>query len=183
MRRPDLVGTALGYAPLWDLVVWANEQTNAEWFDLGGITSGGPGDAQWGISEFKRYFSHDVIDVGEEWLIEPSKLRAAIARGVSNAAHWLDAALHNGTDRAGHVNGDAQHTNAAGLEPTTGLSETRSPRPVQKVRKPRSDSATPREAPPPGRRAPPASRGASSRATPWRRARASPRPASPDRSS
>jgi hypothetical protein len=69
------------------LIVWANEQTDAAWFDLGGIAD----DASANVgSELKRYFSRVVVDAGEDWTLEPFKVRAAIARGVSDVAHWFD---------------------------------------------------------------------------------------------
>jgi hypothetical protein len=88
VRSSEPGDSLLGCAPLWDLIVWANEQTDAAWFDLGGIAT----DADGAVvgSELKRYFSRAVIDVGEDWSLEPSKVRAAIARGVSDVAHWID---------------------------------------------------------------------------------------------
>src|SRR5262249_28280141 len=71
-RSSELGDYSLGSAPLWDLIVWANEQTDASWFDLGGITTDAAG-AVVG-SELKRYFSRAVIDVGEDWSLEPSKV-------------------------------------------------------------------------------------------------------------
>jgi hypothetical protein len=87
-RSSELGDLPLECAPLWDLIVWANEQTDATWFDLGGIATDAGG-AVVG-SELKRYFSRTVIDAGEDWSLEPSKVRAAIARGVSDVAHWID---------------------------------------------------------------------------------------------
>jgi GNAT acetyltransferase-like protein len=121
-RRADLAGTSLGYAPLWDLIVWANEQTDAAWFDLGGVSAGGAGTAQWGIAEFKRYFARDLIDVGEEWHIEPYKVSAAIARGVSHAAHWIDDVWRTNAARGAVALGDGltssgDATDGTGFEP------------------------------------------------------------------
>jgi hypothetical protein len=39
-----------------------------------------------GISEFKRYFSREVAEVGAEWVLEPVPVRARIADVVSNGA-------------------------------------------------------------------------------------------------
>ncbi len=89
-RRDDLGSTALGYAPLWDLVTWAREHTSATWFDLGGVNGvEPPGDELEGIYEFKRYFSREPVDVGDEWIMEPLRTRAAIARAISATASWL----------------------------------------------------------------------------------------------
>jgi hypothetical protein len=90
-RRRDLGSTSLGYAPLWDLITWAREQTSATWFDLGGVKGGieSHSDELDGIYEFKRYFSRESVDVGDEWVLEPLRTRAAIARAISAAAGWV----------------------------------------------------------------------------------------------
>jgi hypothetical protein len=90
-RRPELGSTSLGYAPLWDLITWAREHTAATWFDLGGAKGGVDphGDELDGIYEFKRYFSRESVDVGDEWVMEPLRGRAAIARVISAAATWV----------------------------------------------------------------------------------------------
>lgn len=90
-RRRELGSTSLGYAPLWDLITWAREHTSATWFDLGGVKGGvePPGDELDGIYEFKRYFSRESVDVGDEWVMEPLRTRAAIARVISAAATWV----------------------------------------------------------------------------------------------
>jgi lipid II:glycine glycyltransferase (peptidoglycan interpeptide bridge formation enzyme) len=84
VRRPDLGNTPLSYAPLWDLITWARRDTGSTQFDLGGITSGGPNDPRHGISEFKRYFSDNIVQVAEEWTMEPAPLRASLARAISS---------------------------------------------------------------------------------------------------
>ena len=99
-RRVEPGDAPLRYASLWDLIVWANEETNAEWFDLGGITDGAAESSPSDDSDFKRHFSREVFDVGEEWLIEPYKVRATIARRVSGAARWLDDTWRHASDRA-----------------------------------------------------------------------------------
>ncbi len=84
---------SLGYPLLWDMICWA-KRNGAKWFDLGGVTLGSVGDQQdrcGGISDFKRYFSRDLITVGEEWELEPHWLRAKAARTVSVGADWLKA--------------------------------------------------------------------------------------------
>jgi GNAT acetyltransferase-like protein len=71
---------------LWELITWA-KQEGARWFDFGGITPGsaGSGDALGGISDFKRGFSKQEIDFGEEWVFEPSPAKARVARLASSA--------------------------------------------------------------------------------------------------
>ncbi len=75
---------ALGYGLAWELMRWA-KAAGADWFDFGGITAGTHADAQdrlGGISDFKRYFSQDVREVAEEWILEPSPVRARLAAFV-----------------------------------------------------------------------------------------------------
>lgn len=76
------------YPLMWDLIAWAR-RTGASWFDLGGVTAGTLGDTDdrlGGISDFKRTFSKNVVEVGEEY-----ELRAPTLR--SRASHWLQRAL------------------------------------------------------------------------------------------
>jgi hypothetical protein len=83
-RQTDLK-IPLNYAIAWDLICWA-KRNGATWFDFGGITDGHHGDVGdrlGGISDFKRYFSRNVIEVGGEWVFEPRRGRARIARAVS----------------------------------------------------------------------------------------------------
>lgn len=83
----------LGYALMWDLALWA-KRGGARWFDLGGVTQGrlgGGDDALCGISDFKRYFSRDVVGVGAEWVLEPRPARAALAKAIGAAARRLGA--------------------------------------------------------------------------------------------
>ena len=59
---------------------------------LHGHSKGGgeaPADELDGIYEFKRYFSRESVDVGDEWVMEPLRTRAAIARVISAAATWV----------------------------------------------------------------------------------------------
>lgn len=82
-RRTDLK-LALSYGLAWELMRWA-KAAGAAWFDFGGITAGTHADAQdrlGGISDFKRYFSRDVLDVADEWVLEPSPVRARLAAFV-----------------------------------------------------------------------------------------------------
>lgn len=82
-RQTDLK-LPLAYPLVWDLLCWAKRH-GAAWFDFGGITSGtcGSGDALGGISDFKRYFSRNEIEVGAEWVFEPHWIRARVAGALS----------------------------------------------------------------------------------------------------
>lgn len=78
----------LTYGVAWDLVTWA-KSVGATWFDFGGITAGtqdDPNDPRGGISDFKRYFTQDVVHVGDEWVLEPHAVRGCAARAVSAIA-------------------------------------------------------------------------------------------------
>jgi hypothetical protein len=88
---------ALGYAPAWELIRWA-QQTGAHWFDFGGITEGsyGSGDRLGGISDFKRYFSGQVVTVGAEWVLEPNPVRARLGRAISHVAARVRRASSTG---------------------------------------------------------------------------------------
>jgi len=89
LRRTDLGSMSLGYAPLWDLVLWA-KRSGSKWFDFGGVTPGlraTPDDPLGGISAFKRSFCDNVVDVGEEWVLHPHPVRSTIADIVATAAH------------------------------------------------------------------------------------------------
>lgn len=87
-RAPDLK-LPLGYAPVWDLICWA-KRSGANWFDFGGISSGSHGSADplGGISDFKRYFSKDIVTVGEEWTFDARPARALLARTLGKGAAW-----------------------------------------------------------------------------------------------
>jgi len=84
-RNTDLK-LPLAYSLIWDLILWS-KRNGAAWFDFGGITTtsqrNGDSDALAGISDFKRYFSKNVVNVAEEWQLEPRPLRASLARLVS----------------------------------------------------------------------------------------------------
>lgn len=86
----------MSYALLWDLIQWA-KANSAQHFDFGGITLGHLKDGQdalGGISDFKRYFTKNVVQVGAEWVLEPRPFRARVARTVSAAAERIRIALH-----------------------------------------------------------------------------------------
>jgi hypothetical protein len=85
--RANDLRTPLGYGTIWDLVRWAKRE-GAAYFDLGGITRGSHGseDPLGGISDFKRYFGGTLVEVGEEWTLEPHPLAALAATALSRAA-------------------------------------------------------------------------------------------------
>ncbi len=80
VRRPDLKTVPLGFAPLWELIAWARRETAAGWFDLGGGPSAEDHDERPGITAFKRHFSDNLVEVGEEWQLEPHRVRSSLAR-------------------------------------------------------------------------------------------------------
>lgn len=88
-RCPEL-RLPLGYALVWDLLRWAKSH-GATWFDFGGagemLAAGEERLA--GILEFKRYFTDQVVSVGDEWILEPRWLRAKAARAVSAGVDCL----------------------------------------------------------------------------------------------
>lgn len=78
-----------GYLLVWDMIRWAKE-TGAEWFDMGGVTlAEGDDTALEGISEFKRFFTREVVEVGAEWVLELAPVRARIANVVSNGTQRM----------------------------------------------------------------------------------------------
>ena len=86
-RNHDLGNMPLAYAPLWDLIAWA-KRIGATWFDFGGVsttTAAPTDDPLGGISDFKRFFCERIVDVGEDWILEPRPIRAMIARTFSAA--------------------------------------------------------------------------------------------------
>jgi hypothetical protein len=89
-RRPD-VKISIGYPLLWDLIEWAHG-VGARWFDFGGITAATaehPNGALGGISDFKRHFGGDEIDVGGEWVLHLHPIRSAVANTISRVAGIL----------------------------------------------------------------------------------------------
>lgn len=86
--RRDDVKLPMGYGLVWDLMRWAKRE-GASWFDFGGITEGSHGDGRdpvGGISDFKRYFQGEQLEVGDEWILEPRPLRAKLAGMISTVA-------------------------------------------------------------------------------------------------
>jgi hypothetical protein len=88
-RRTDLK-LPLAYPVVWDLLTWAKDR-GADYFDFGGISEGTAGseDAVGGISDFKRYFSTNVVDVGDDLCFEPNRFSAAAARVVSRVSSLI----------------------------------------------------------------------------------------------
>ena len=81
----------LVYPIAWDLICWARG-IGARYFDFGGITLGSHGDEQdplGGISDFKRYFTTERVRVGQEWVLEPQPLKAAVANAVTSGYAML----------------------------------------------------------------------------------------------
>jgi hypothetical protein len=79
-RDTGLRNLPLGYPLIWDLILWA-KRSGASWFDLGGVTRGRQGDPRdplGGISDFKRYFSREHVEVGEEWVLDQHSWRARV---------------------------------------------------------------------------------------------------------
>jgi hypothetical protein len=74
---------AVAYGVMWDLIKWA-KRTGAKRFDFGGVTRGSHGgdDSLGGISDFKRYFSEDIVEVREEWIRNDHTLRARVVGAV-----------------------------------------------------------------------------------------------------
>jgi peptidoglycan biosynthesis/recognition FemAB-like protein len=89
--RDESINVPLAYSLIWDLICWAKKH-GASWFDMGGVTPGRTGDTDdrlGGISDFKRYFSKTVVEVGEEWEWEPRRVQAKLARILVNVAGWF----------------------------------------------------------------------------------------------
>lgn len=92
-RSMALGSVSLAYAPLWELILWAR-QSGATVFDFGGVTAGSKNssdDALGGISDFKRYFTQNVVSAGEEWFIQPRPFRASLARLLAAGARRINA--------------------------------------------------------------------------------------------
>ena len=81
--RPEDIRIPLTFVLAWDLIRWG-KRVGATWFDFGGVTgvNEGQDNRLKGISDFKRYFSKNVIPVGEEWVLEP-RITSHLARAVS----------------------------------------------------------------------------------------------------
>ena len=90
----------LMYPVVWDLIRWA-KRTGARYFDFGGITVGShrSDDPLGGISDFKRYFSGRVEQVGAEWSFEPRAVQAGAARFISSASSFVSGILTRSRQR------------------------------------------------------------------------------------
>jgi hypothetical protein len=73
------------YVLAWEMIRWAKRH-GAAFFDFGGVTpiSNDGSDPLQGISAFKRYFSKAEFAVGDEWILEPSWLKARLAHAVTS---------------------------------------------------------------------------------------------------
>jgi FemAB family len=90
MRLPDS-NIAISHPLLWDLILWARRE-GATWFDLGGVTlADSDTDPLAGISNFKRTFSRDVEEVGEEWILEPHPARTRLATLLGRIARKISS--------------------------------------------------------------------------------------------
>jgi len=88
--RPSDLQVPIAHALVWDLICWAKRE-GAVWFDLGGVSAGSTGSADpvGGISDFKRQFSKETVEVAEDWTLEPRRVPARLAALVSAGAAWL----------------------------------------------------------------------------------------------
>ena len=84
----------LHYPLIWDLIVWA-KRSGARFFDFGGVSAGSlaSDDPLGGISDFKRFFTPRLVQVGAEWSYEPRPKRAQAARIVKSASAMLSRML------------------------------------------------------------------------------------------
>lgn len=82
------------YPLIWDLIVWA-KHNGARVFDFGGVSPGTltSDDPLGGISDFKRYFTPRVVQVGAEWSYEPRPRQAQAARMMKSASAMLSRML------------------------------------------------------------------------------------------
>jgi lipid II:glycine glycyltransferase (peptidoglycan interpeptide bridge formation enzyme) len=69
------------YAPTWELMLWAKSKGVRFW-DFGGIVpvASDSGHPLTGINDFKRYFSQQVVEVGEEWVLQAKPLVSTLRR-------------------------------------------------------------------------------------------------------
>lgn len=75
------------YPIIWAILRWARE-TGLAWFDFGGVTTGTAetsDDPVGGISEFKRNFGGEVVQVGEDWSFDAAPMRDRLATSLSRA--------------------------------------------------------------------------------------------------
>lgn len=107
--RETTIRMPMAYGPAWAMIEWAHKQ-GCSWFDFGGVTQGvasqgaSPDESRRdestkesvnnydplaGISDFKRYFTKDVQQVCEEWVLLPNPLRAHLAQVLRNSARKI----------------------------------------------------------------------------------------------
>lgn len=79
--RLDTLKVPLLYAPAWELIRWA-KGTGASWFDFGGVLTVAADDPRRGISQFKRMFSEEEIDVGDEFVLEGDDVTARVLSAI-----------------------------------------------------------------------------------------------------
>lgn len=90
---------ALSYAPMWELIRWA-KSLGCEWFDMGGISEGtyqDDDDPRGGISDFKRRFTGDVVEVGGAWIFRPESLRRRLSEHVRRVVSVLENVVDKST--------------------------------------------------------------------------------------
>lgn len=82
--------TAVAYPLLWDLITWAG-RGRAKWFDFGGVSrqEAGAPDPLAGISDFKRSFSRQVEEVGDEYILDMAPMRNNVARVIGGSVRAL----------------------------------------------------------------------------------------------
>lgn len=80
-RRTD-VKIPYGNLVAWEMIRWA-KAAGVEWFDFGGVTLSEGDDPLKGISNFKMTFTKEVLEVGAEWVCDPSPVRARLVDLVS----------------------------------------------------------------------------------------------------
>ncbi|MEQ1517350.1 MAG: GNAT family N-acetyltransferase [Usitatibacteraceae bacterium] len=87
LRRAGEQSIPACYPLVWDLMRWGR-RNGAEWFDLGGVTAGTQksADPLGGISDFKRYFTQNEVEVGQQWELALLPARVAIAQAASTLA-------------------------------------------------------------------------------------------------
>lgn len=89
---------SLSYTPVWRLILWARARGCA-WFDMGGISNPveAPGDdPREGISDFKRRFADDSVEVGAEWSYTPPSIRNWLADRMRHSGKGIRTLLSRG---------------------------------------------------------------------------------------
>lgn len=100
--RSTPLKVGIAYPLIWDLILWAHTN-GARWFDFGGVSRPAEptADALAGISAFKRSFTKELVEVGQEWVYEPRPLVAAMAGRTRDAARWVRDRLQPSRPTAG----------------------------------------------------------------------------------